>query len=72
MTVAETTIPDVQASADSRHIAIDKVGIKDIRHPIKIRDRSGGDQHTIVRQFASQFQRHTYVAICGDFKFTRT
>ncbi len=42
------TIADVQASADSRRIAIDKVGIKDIRHPVKIKDRSGHEQHTVA------------------------
>ena len=45
---ATTSIADVQASADSRRIAIDKVGIKDIRHPIRVRDRSDGEQHTIA------------------------
>ncbi len=42
------TIPDVQGSADKRKIAINKVGIKDIRHPIIVRDRSDGLQHTIA------------------------
>jgi len=41
-------IPDVQGSADTRHIAINKVGIKDIRHPVRVKDRSGGEQHTIA------------------------
>jgi GTP cyclohydrolase I len=41
-------IADVQASADRRRIAIDKVGIKDIRHPIRVRDRSDGEQHTVA------------------------
>jgi GTP cyclohydrolase I len=41
-------IADVQSSADSRRIAIDKVGIKDIRHPIRVRDRSDGEQHTVA------------------------
>ncbi len=63
MTVAYTSIPDVQASADSRHIAIDKVGIKDIRHPIKIRDRLGGDQHTIANF-------NMYVNLPHNFKGT--
>ena len=35
-------IADVQGSADTRHIAIDKVGIKDIRHPVRVRDRAMG------------------------------
>lgn len=41
-------IADVQSSVDTRHIPINKVGIKDIRHPIRVRDRSGGEQHTIA------------------------
>ncbi|RMG28229.1 MAG: GTP cyclohydrolase I FolE2 [Gammaproteobacteria bacterium] len=41
-------IEDVQGSLDTRRIAIDKVGIKDIRHPVRVRDRSDGEQHTIA------------------------
>ncbi len=41
-------IADVQNYADSRRIAIDKVGIKAIRHPVKVLDKSGGAQHTIA------------------------
>jgi GTP cyclohydrolase I len=42
------TIADVQNSADTRRIPIDKVGIKDIRHPVRVKDRSEGEQHTIA------------------------
>ncbi len=35
-------IPDVQSSADTRQIAIDKVGIKSIRHPVRVGDRNAG------------------------------
>ena len=45
---ATPEIPDVQGSADQRKIAINKVGIKDIRHPVIVRDRSDGQQHTIA------------------------
>ncbi len=41
-------MPDVQSSADTRQIAIDKVGIKSIRHPVRVADKSGGVQHTIA------------------------
>jgi GTP cyclohydrolase I len=41
-------IEDVQGSADTRHIAINKVGIKDIRHPVRVGDRSEGEQHTVA------------------------
>jgi GTP cyclohydrolase I len=33
-------IPDVQSSADSRQLPINKVGIKSIRHPVKVLDKS--------------------------------
>ncbi len=41
-------IEDVQNIADQRKIAIDKVGIKDIKHPVKVSDRNTGEQHTIA------------------------
>ena len=41
-------IEDVQGRADARRIRIDKVGIKDIRHPVRIADRNGGEQHTVA------------------------
>jgi GTP cyclohydrolase IB len=42
------TIVDVQGSQDIRRIPIDKVGIKGIRHPIRVKDRTQGEQHTIA------------------------
>jgi len=45
---AVTSMADVQGSPDTRRISIDKVGIKDIRHPVRISDRSGGEQHTVA------------------------
>jgi len=56
-------IPDVQSSADTRRIAINKVGIKDIRHPVRVRDRSGGEQHTIANF-------NMYVNLPHNFKGT--
>ena len=41
-------IEDVQGRADTRRIPIDRVGIKDIFHPVRVKDRSGGHQHTIA------------------------
>jgi GTP cyclohydrolase I len=41
-------IPDVQSSLDTRHLAIDRVGIKGIRHPVKVKDKSVGVQHTVA------------------------
>lgn len=41
-------IADVQSSPDTRHLAIDRVGIKGIRHPVKVKDKSVGVQHTVA------------------------
>ena len=45
---AISNIPDIQSTKDTRHIAIDKVGIKDIKHPVVVKDRSGREQHTVA------------------------
>lgn len=45
---AISSIADVQGSEDTRRIPINQVGIKDIRHPVRVKDRSGGEQHTIA------------------------
>lgn len=41
-------IPDTQNTLDTRQIAIDKVGIKNIKHPVVVSDRSGREQHTVA------------------------
>ena len=41
-------IPDVQNSEDTRKISIDRVGIKSIRHPVRVRQHDGSLQHTIA------------------------
>jgi GTP cyclohydrolase I len=56
-------IADVQGTADTRRIAINKVGIKDIRHPVRVRDRTGGEQHTIANF-------NMYVNLPHNFKGT--
>ncbi len=62
---AETTtaIPDVQNSADTRQLAINKVGIKSIRHPVKVSDKTSGVQHTIATF-------NMYVGLPHNFKGT--
>ncbi|PKN72146.1 MAG: GTP cyclohydrolase I FolE2 [Candidatus Cloacimonetes bacterium HGW-Cloacimonetes-3] len=42
------SIPDIQNQADSRNITIDKVGVKGIRYPIVVEDRSSGEQHSVA------------------------
>lgn len=39
---------DVQNQRDERHIPIDKVGIKNLRYPIRVRDRRDGHQDTVA------------------------
>jgi GTP cyclohydrolase I len=39
---------DVQSQRDNRNIPIDKVGIKNLRYPITVRDRREGRQHTVA------------------------
>ena len=46
--MSDTSIADVQNHPDNRQIPINKVGIKDIRHPVRVKDRSEGEQHTIA------------------------
>jgi len=57
------TLPDVQNSQDTRAIAINKVGIKDIRHPVQVKDRTGKVQHTIANF-------NMYVDLPHNFKGT--
>jgi GTP cyclohydrolase I len=56
-------IPDVQSDPDSRKLAIEKVGIKAIRHPVRIQERCGEVQHTIA-------SFNMYVGLPHHFKGT--
>ncbi len=56
-------IADVQSTPDTRRLPIDKVGIKDIRHPVRVKDRSQGEQHTIANF-------NMYVELPHNFKGT--
>jgi GTP cyclohydrolase IB len=58
-----TEIEDVQGRADTRRLPINRVGIKDIRHPVRVKDRSAGEQHTIA-------QFNMYVSLPHNFKGT--
>lgn len=56
-------IADVQSSPDTRHIPIDRVGIKSIRHPVRVADKDSGIQHTVA-------QFNMYVNLPHNFKGT--
>ena len=42
------TLPDVQATPDTRGVALDQVGVRDLRYPIDVLDRAGGTQRTVA------------------------
>ncbi len=47
--LSENTLADTQSSVDTRKIAIDRVGIKAIRHPVRVQGSATKDaQHTIA------------------------
>jgi len=58
-----TELEDVQGRADARRLPINRVGIKDIRHPVRVKDRSAGEQHTIANF-------NMYVSLPHNFKGT--
>ena len=59
----QNSIPDIQSKVDTRRLAIDQVGIRAIRHPVKVRDRSHGEQYTIA-------VFNMYVGLPHNFKGT--
>ncbi len=61
--IPSTVIEDVQGRVDSREMPINKVGIKDVFHPVRVKDRSRGEQHTIANF-------NMYVALPHNFKGT--
>src|SRR5690606_14114922 len=54
------SIADVKGYDDTRRINIDKVGIKDIKHPVRVADRSGGEQHTVATFNMYVYLPHQY------------
>lgn len=61
-----TPMPDVQASADARQIAIEKVGVKDVTYPITLRTPDGGCQSTVasINMYVSlpHYQKGTHMS----------
>jgi len=58
-----TEVEDVQAHVDTRRLPINRVGIKDISHPVRLKDRAAGEQHTIATF-------NMYVSLPHNFKGT--
>ena len=56
-------VEDVQGRPDTRQLPINRVGIKDINHPVRVKDRAAGEQHTIANF-------NMYVNLPHNFKGT--
>ncbi|MCA1797507.1 MAG: GTP cyclohydrolase FolE2 [Geobacteraceae bacterium] len=56
-------MPDVQQFPDTRRIAIDKVGVKNVHYPIVVQDKNKSRQHTVARV-------NMYVELPHQFKGT--
>jgi len=53
-TKAAVAMPDVQGSGDTRNVAIDRVGVKDVTYPIRLKvspcsHEGGGEQTTVAK-----------------------
>ena len=46
---APAAMPDVQSNADVRNIPIDRVGVKEVTYPIRLRTKDGGEQTTVAK-----------------------
>ncbi|MEN9579372.1 MAG: hypothetical protein RJA70_2381 [Pseudomonadota bacterium] len=57
------TLFDVQSSADSREVPINRVGVKGVRHPLRVRGRDGKVQATVC-------SANLYVALEHNVKGT--
>jgi GTP cyclohydrolase I len=56
-------LADIQSAKDTRAIAIDKVGVKNITYPVTVLDRAHGRQHTVATV-------NMYVSLPHHFKGT--
>ena len=63
MNAPSASLPDHANEPDARGIAIDRVGIKDLRYPIRVLDRNNEVQHTVARV-------NLYVNLRADMKGT--
>ena len=54
---------DIQSQRDNRKVLLKKVGVKDIRYPITVRDKARGEQHTTA-------MFNMYVEVPHHFKGT--
>jgi GTP cyclohydrolase I len=48
VTKEKPPLKDIQSEPDTRKLALDKVGVKDIRYPIVVLDKKNKTQHTVA------------------------
>ncbi|MEN1705479.1 MAG: GTP cyclohydrolase FolE2 [Planctomycetota bacterium] len=56
-------IPDIQSTADRRQVAIDRVGVKEVVYPLRLKTKDGKEQTTVAKI-------NMYVALPHDKKGT--
>ncbi len=56
----KSILPDIQATPDTRGIAIDQVGISDLRYPIKVLDQEGNAFPTVAKISMSVHLPHQF------------
>lgn len=44
----KSQMTDIQSSRDARNVAIDRVGVKEVVYPLRLRTREGGEQTTVA------------------------
>lgn len=63
---SKRAMPDVQASQDVRNVAIDRVGVKAVTYPMRLRQPDGGDQSTVasINMFVAlpHYQKGTHMS----------
>ena len=59
-------MPDVQAGGDTRRVAIDRVGVKNVTYPIRLRTKDGSEQTTVakINMYVSlpHYQKGTHIS----------
>jgi GTP cyclohydrolase IB len=60
MSSKNSSLPDIQATPDNRGIAIDQVGVSDLRYPIQVLDQDGNPFPTVAKISMSVYLPHHF------------
>ena len=66
-TITSTPLPDIQSTGDRRRVAINKVGVTDIRYPISLRTPGKGSGNEFIHTVATI---NMFVSLPHDVKGT--